>query len=69
MSDSDEKLLDAVIEKLKRNIPISREDWQIWWPFVLNSKYVVSSCNNEEFAGMQAQLQQGVRKVFLGGNQ
>ena len=69
MSESDDVLLSAVFEKLKRGIPVSREDWNIWFSFVLGAKYAISSTSAEEFAGLQAQLQQGVRKVFLGGNQ
>ena len=69
MSESDEKLLDAVVEKIKRGIPISKEEWSIFWQFILNSKYTISSASVEEQAGMQAQLQQGIRRVFLGGSQ
>ena len=69
MSTSDEILLDGIFEKVKRGMPLAREDWNLWFTFVLNSKYQISTVSEAEFGGMKAQLQQGVRKTFLSGGQ
>ena len=69
MSNSDEVILNGIFEKLKRTIPISKEEFSLWWNWFLSTNISVSSASEEEFAGMQANLQNQLRRKFLGGNQ
>ena len=67
MTASDEVILDGVFEKIKRGMPISKEEWGMWANFTLGMNWgAVSSISAEEWAGMQVNFQNQLRRKFLG---